>query len=438
VTTSPRTQLYKRSAVAIVGLTALFVGVSWDSIAGPASDSSGTEVCSACRRAADIPSPPPEPYDLNASRFDAELARVPEVSLIPPGSHERLFRERGGNGEHPVLALFDSRPDFRGLPVLRDEDCHGLACVAAVARTLRPTLGETVQFLSTRAGSRLRRADDMPTWVRRDPARIAEAHPMLLWQMCQCEKDDLRGVMTDVLKILEKPAAIEGLTRIALYDPDSDLRQKAVIALKSRPAEESRPYLIEGFAHPMSCVADHAATALTLLNDRGAVPELIDLLGKPDPNAPIPDESGTPVVHELVKINHARNCQMCHAPSWDTNEVARATVPSPDQPLTPSFSSDYNNPCSDIFVRIDVTYLRPDFSRMLPVAKAAPWPDRQRYDFLVRTRPATPAEIIAPRPEKTPQREAIVRALQRLTGESLGDDVAAWKLVAARNLSVKN
>jgi len=168
--------LYKRSAVAIVGLAAVFVGVSWDSIAGPAPDSAGTEVYSACRRAAEIPSPP-EPYDLSASRFDAELARVPEVALIPTGSHERLFRERGGNGEHPVLAMFDNRPDLRGLPVLRDDECHGLACVAAVARTLRPTLGETVQFLGTRAGSRLRRGDDMPRFAPAPRRRHAHLGP---------------------------------------------------------------------------------------------------------------------------------------------------------------------------------------------------------------------------------------------------------------------
>jgi hypothetical protein len=428
--------LYKRSAVAALGLAALFVGVSWDSIAGTTSESVVREVCRACRPA-DLPASPPEPYDLTATHFDAELTRVPEVGLLPPGSHERLFRQRGAGGDHPALAMFDSRLDLRGLPVLRDEDCHGLACVSTVSKTLRPQLAETNQFLSTKAGSRLRRSGDTPTWVGRNIAEIAENHPMLLWQMCQCEKDDLRGVMTDVLCLLDKPAAVEALTRIALYDPDADLRQKAVAALKTRPVTESRPYVIEGFAHPLSCVADHAATALTLLDDRGAIPELIDLLGKPDPATPVPDDSGSPVVHELVKVNHSRNCQMCHAPSWDVHEVARAAVPSPEQPLAGSFSLDYTNPCNDVFVRINVTYLRPDFSRMLPVAKAAPWPDRQRFDFLVRTRPATSAELSDPRPTNSPQREAIVRALQRLTGESIGNDLAAWQRYGMRSLSVK-
>jgi hypothetical protein len=434
VTTSHRTQLLKRSAVATLGLAALFVGASWDSIAGSVSESA--EVCCACRRAPEVPPSPPEPYDLSAGRFDAELARVPEVGLLPPGSRERLFRERRAGGDHPMLAMFDSRSDLRGLPVLRDEDCHGFTFISTVSHELRPQLQDTSQYLSTRSTSRLHRNEEMPTQIRRELARKAEVHPMLLWQMCQCEKGDLRGVMTDVLGMLEKPAAAEALARVALYDPDPDLRLSAVIALKTRPAVESRPLLLEGFAHPMSCVADHAATALTVLNDRAAVPDLIDLLGKPDPATPVPDESGTPVVHELVKINHARNCQMCHATSWDANDSARAPVPSPDQPLTPPFS-DYVNVCGDLFVRIDVTYLRPDFSRMLPVAKAAPWPDRQRFDFLVRTRAATPAEISAPRPEKSPHREAIVRALQRLTGESIGDDVAAWQRYGLRDLSVK-
>src|SRR5688572_10784570 len=159
--------------------------MSWDSIAGPASES--TEVCHRC--SSHVPSPPPEPYDLSASRFDAELARVPEVGLLPSGSRERLFRTRGAGGDHPALAMFDSRMDLKGLPVLREEDCIGLACVSHVSKTLRPQLGATSEFLSTRAGSRLHRSGDTPTWVRRNVADIAEHHPMLLWQMCQCEKD---------------------------------------------------------------------------------------------------------------------------------------------------------------------------------------------------------------------------------------------------------
>src|SRR5207244_5948446 len=126
------------SAVATVGLAALFVGVSWDSIAGPASESAVAEVCCACPGAANVPSPPPEPYDLSASRFDAELARVPEVGLLPPGSRARLFRQRGTGGDHPALAMLDSRQDLRGLPVLRDEDCHGFSFISTVARELRP------------------------------------------------------------------------------------------------------------------------------------------------------------------------------------------------------------------------------------------------------------------------------------------------------------
>jgi hypothetical protein len=79
-----------------------------------------------------------------------------------------------------------------------------------------------------------------------------------------------------------------------------------------------------------------------------------------------------------------------------------------------------------VFVRPDVTYLQQDFSWALPVTNPGPWPAVQRYDFLVRTRPAEAGE--AARPElELPQRQAVVRALQALTGQDFGDRAADWR-----------
>ena len=52
---------------------------------------------------------------------------------------------------------------------------------------------------------------------------------------------------------------------------------------------------------------------------------------------------------------------------------------------------------------MDVTYLRQDFSAMLPVAEAHPWPEMQRFDFPVRERNVTEDEAAAYREKLTPE-----------------------------------
>jgi len=57
-------------------------------------------------------------------------------------------------------------------------------------------------------------------------------------------------------------------------------------------------------------------------------------------------------------------------------------------------SGGYNGGKADLLVRVDVTYLRQDFSLLLPVVDAAPWPGMQRYDFMVRTRTVSDNEAV--------------------------------------------
>jgi hypothetical protein len=49
-----------------------------------------------------------------------------------------------------------------------------------------------------------------------------------------------------------------------------------------------------------------------------------------------------------------------------------------------------------------VTYLRQDFSLMLPVSDAQPWPEMQRFDFLTRARALTAKEAQAFREKLQP------------------------------------
>jgi hypothetical protein len=66
------------------------------------------------------------------------------------------------------------------------------------------------------------------------------------------------------------------------------------------------------------------------------------------------------------------------------------------------------------------------------------WPERQRFDYFVRAREASPDEVAAmlagaeqqPSPSY-PQREAVLLALRKLTGLDAGDSAADWRKALA-------
>jgi hypothetical protein len=126
----------------------------------------------------------------------------------------------------------------------------------------------------------------------------------------------------------------------------------------------------------------------------------------------------------LVHINHLRNCLLCHAPSFSQDDPIAGLVPIPGEPL-PDFYSDERT-ANHLLVRADVVYLRQDFSLLLDVDHAAPWPTQQRFDFLVRTRELTHEEARAhcesdQQSQRNPQREAVRFALGELTGKDRSD-----------------
>jgi hypothetical protein len=232
--------------------------------------------------------------------------------------------------------------------------------------------------------------------------------------MLMAEPSPVRRVLTEQLGRIAHPSTSAALAKMALFDLSPEVRADAIEALAGRPVEEYRPVLLEGFRYPWAPAADHAAEALVALQDRGAVSELQRLAELPDPAAPVFDpEQKTHVVRELVRVNHLRNCLLCHAPTSNPREGrVLAPVPVPGEPLPPPIQYYSPNPERTILVRADVTYLRQDFSTMHPVAQADPWPAQQRYDYLVRRRPVPPPELN--RPESYPQRDAVLYALRAL------------------------
>jgi hypothetical protein len=128
---------------------------------------------------------------------------------------------------------------------------------------------------------------------------------------------------------------------------------------------------------------------------------------------------------------------MCHAPGNTgtvSPETLTAAVPVPDQPL-PSPSQGYQTTSPDVLVRLDVTYLRQDFSALQAVEDANPWPEQQRFDFLVRSRVLTEEEAENWRHklerrepgQLTPYQKAAVTALRELTGKDTAPTAEAWR-----------
>ena len=239
------------------------------------------------------------------------------------------------------------------------------------------------------------------------------------------ERTPVRLVLVEVLDKIPGKESVKGLARLAMFDLAAEVRERALLALRSRPAEDYRPSFVEGLRYPWAPVADHAAEALIALGDREAVAALVPLLDQPDPLRPRTElRDGKPVTlaPALVQVNHLQNCVLCHAPSGDpVKDFVRGRVPEETKPLPPPIEY-YANSSPGLFVRADVTYLRQDFSVTQPVQEPGPWPAYQRYDYLITEKPVSrwSSHVASGNPDEYPQRESVLFALRELTGRDLG------------------
>jgi hypothetical protein len=398
-----------------------------------------------------------------------QLLAAPELDLdAEPGTAARVLRAaRLGDSRFtdPVCEPLLNRPDLQGLPVALGADCR---LDWESARTLHVGSRDLRRLLSKCVADEAPRADLLRARLRgraRDEWCREEAVPALA-QVLQAEEQPMRLLLVELLSRAPGRAAAAALAGRAVFDLSAEVRRAAVRALVGRPPYDYRPVLLDGLRYPWAPAADHAAEALVALDDRGSLPQLAALLDEPDPALPAPrachvidptllrsppwpegvwpatavvlDErqggrrrtallpfpDGVPrpvreltdrvaVVREVVRVNHLRNCLLCHAASFAFPDPVRGPVPSPDQPLPPPDTAYYEGP-GNTFVRADVTYLRQDFSVPQPVTNPGKWPAYQRYDYVVRTRYATEDELRRNKPRTYPQREAVRWALHEL------------------------
>jgi hypothetical protein len=278
---------------------------------------------------------------------------------------------------------------------------------------------------------------------RRDRAHcenVTLARIAALMQVLAPEPPGMRRGLVRYLAGISHPEATRALARLAVFSAEEEVRRAAVDALQVRRERDYTDILLAGLRYPYPPAARRASDALVRLERKDLVPQLIALLEEPDPWAPVVKTvkgQKKDVVRELVRINHHKSCLVCHAPGNTPTvspDAVTAEVPVPNAPL-PSPSQGYQNSVPEVTVRVDVTYLRQDFSALLPVADAHPWPEMQRFDFLVRSRTLTDEEARAYHDKLTkdepgyvsPYRRAVLAALRELTGRDTEPTPQAWR-----------
>lgn len=422
---------------------------------------------------------PPTRRKVSGPLLTDDLTKVPEVEFQAPPikgttreqllqqSAKTIFKMNHLNGrarDSFVSTLRAERLDLAGLPFAMGDSCRIIgeerwqfvAAVEAVRAALSATgipspAGLSVTENHVRAAQFWKEFTD--SWYHNLYSHLPEVnHNILdgtkrgriaaLMQMLATESMEMRlGLVKYLAKVPHRDGA-HALGRLALFSPEEEVRRAAVDALKNHRERNYTDVLLRGLRYPWPAVARRAAEAIVRLERKDLIPDLVGVLEKPDPRVPKLRKVGTKkewVAHELVRVNHHKNCLLCHPPGKgpdvpeDLVETVVAAVPLPSDPLVPP-SGGYG-PSTDLLVRMDVTYLKQDFSLLQPVSEAHPWPDMQRFDFLVRKRVLTAQEAATYRAklesldpaQPSPYRRAALFALRELTGRDTAPTARAWR-----------
>jgi hypothetical protein len=422
--------------------------------------------------------------ELEAARTAALIATAHQIAKI-----------NFVNGESPdrfMERLLAQRPDLAGLPFTLGESCR---LPKEQRAQFQLQVGELRSLLADLRIDEKPGTDNGPAAARKRLQKSAaefwksydstlktgrngdKLHPLeepcavaALTQMLDTEPQSLQPGLVQRLAGFTTTAAgteqsTQALARLALFAPAAATRRAATDALRQRDPAAVAPHLLRGLRYPWPAVARNAADAIVRLGRTDLAPTLVQMLQEPDPRAPAAQMVGGKqvlAVRELVRVNHHRNCLLCHAPGnspeildtvhkvvvspWEPvahgvqvqqielrsldfgADVAPVLIPGTPLPPPSDYYHQFQTP--DILVRADVTYLRQDFSVMHRVPDAAPWPELQRFDFLVRTRVVTEQEAIVYRAEfveqVNPYHQLALDALRLLTGRDAGTTAPEW------------
>jgi hypothetical protein len=360
-----------------------------------------------------------------------DLSCVPELMLeAAPKSPTEDWRNRKAHVVAVALhlnnkeedgflkALLGARPDLAGVPFAMGDACRTSGDRAKAFK-------EAAEAVRSQKGAALLAEDRDPDAGGEKRQQFYDAHMAVVTQVIAAEDISVQKSLVRALSSIPRPEATRALARVAVFSTDDAVRAAALEALAVRREGDGTEVLVAALGYPWPAVAENAASAIAKLKREDLIPQLQDMLNAPDPRGPrtelVAGQQET-VVHELIRVNHPHNCLLCHAPARrdpTQNAPLVAEVPVPTEPLPDPAA--YGQSESNLLVRIDVTYLRQDFSAKQKVTDltAASWSPSQRFDFLVRRRVLTPAETADLRARLvgvSPYRRAAARALRELTG----------------------
>jgi HEAT repeat protein len=374
-----------------------------------------------------------------------QLAKLPEVGLSKADRQAmiRSYETASGTGslDFQPGVLFDVRRDLTNLPVRpahqRQLDANAGATLGTLSKKLHAYVDlatpKDVQYpqidpVVLRQVMREEKHGKRLEWLR------PEAVPVLR-QLLMHERTPIRRLLIELLTEIPGNRAGELLAERAVFELDPALREAAVEAMRPRPLDEFRQYLVGALRYPWAPAADHAAEALAALDDQEAIPQLVMLLNQPDPAAPFTGTRGGQYQRELVRINHLSNCMMCHAAAMTMQEPVLGIAPGTSRRVTPGGwgGGGGGGQTAPFWVRADVTFFRQDFSESIAVGQRGVVADQptKRFDFLVRTRQLGAKETQRQKSQHDgqagyAQREAVLFALRELTGKDPGKDYDDW------------
>ena len=232
--------------------------------------------------------------------------------------------KRPVNG-HMVAVWIEKRPALAGLPWRLDDSCE----LDKDESRLLMTASRSAIGFRARAASKGVHSDSIKSQSAMLAANLIQDTSAIV-QILQAQPPLIRTRMVKLLSLKEDEESIQAIADRTLFDTSKEVRDLALHELKLHPPEEVRERLMNGFDHVWQPVAVNAANALVELNDEFSLDDLRKKLNMPDPHAPYQDQEGNWKVRELVRVNHLRNCLMCHAPVVDPKvSPFMAAVPEP-------------------------------------------------------------------------------------------------------------
>jgi hypothetical protein len=419
----------------------------------------------------------------NATQSEKDQAQKREAEIRQKGMKEiahliaRINHLNETGTDHFVKMLRQERPDLAGLPFVMGDACRqskgmrqAFATEVAQVHASRSdvdVLGtDLIEALPKEAAAQTQPPEGNQFWTRYGAGgRLTKAPgsevgsvgqtSMRIAALTQILGPEERAIQQGLVVYLagtKHADATRALARLAVYSPDAVIREPALRELKRRDKAVYADVLLAGLRYPWPAVAKNAAAAIARLECKDLVPKLVAHLDEPDPRAPVKTvEAGKTVrtVREVVRVNHLRSCLLCHPPGntsdlvnnqgFVNTDLVTGPVPTPNVDVPPPSRGYGSHESPDILVRADATYLRQDFSMMLPVKEAAPWPQEQRFDYLVRTRTVTDEDAAAYRVwldqqgagYRPPHQQALLAALRSLTGRDAEPTAKAWRAVLA-------